>query len=171
MKPRRRGFWFGMLRKAGRGAATHEACHEPMGDLALALDSGVGPDPARPRDRPRVDGGKRRRRGIAASERAGIGLAKSCDDRARCDAGARFFGRAGQGMSHSRRCAFRLALRENRRSVVGSQPDRNVARQWTFPSLSRRVEIRDRQDEAAHDRQSSSVISKSSWMTSDRRWI
>ena len=67
-----------------------------MGDLALALDSGVGPDPARPRDRPRVDGGKRRRRHVAASERAGMGLAEPCDDRARRDAGARFFGRAGQ---------------------------------------------------------------------------
>ena len=49
--------------------------------------------------------------------------------------------------------AFRLARRENCRSVVGSQPDRNVARQWMFPPLSRRVENRDRQDKAAHDRQ------------------
>ncbi len=47
-----------------------------MGDLALALDSGVGPDPGRARDQPRVDGGKRRRHGVAASERAGMGLAK-----------------------------------------------------------------------------------------------
>src|SRR5450759_4496167 len=80
-----------------------------MGDLALALDSWVGPDPARSRDRPRVDGGKQRRRGAAASERAGMGLAESCDDRTRRHAGARFFGRAGQATFHSHRCAFRLA--------------------------------------------------------------
>ena len=41
----------------------------------MALDSGVSPDPASARDRPRGDGGKRRRRGVAASKRAGMGLA------------------------------------------------------------------------------------------------
>jgi hypothetical protein len=89
-----------------------------MGDLALALDSGVGPDPARPRNRPQVNGGKRRRRDVAASERAGMGLAESCDDRARRDAAARFFGRAGQATSHSHRCAFRLARREKSAFVI-----------------------------------------------------
>jgi len=55
-----------MLRKAGRGAENLETRHEPMGDLALALDSGVGSDAVCPRDRQGADGDKRRRRGIAA---------------------------------------------------------------------------------------------------------
>jgi hypothetical protein len=100
----KRRFWFRMLRKAGRGAANHEACHEPMGDLVLALDSGVGPDPARARDRPRVDGGKRRRRGVAASERAGLCRAESCDGRARRGAGGDFsVARSKQGSLSSLR--------------------------------------------------------------------
>src|SRR5262249_16886033 len=57
---------FRMLRKAGRGAENLETRHEPMGDLALALDSGVGSDAVCPRDRQGADGDKRRRRGIAA---------------------------------------------------------------------------------------------------------
>jgi hypothetical protein len=44
------------------------------------------------------------------------------------------FGGAGQARFHSRRCAFHLARRANRRSVVGSQPDRNVK---GSPAISR----------------------------------
>jgi len=93
-----------------------------MGDLALALDSGVGPEPGAP-SRPaagRWEGKRRRTWRLPASERARKWASpKSCDERVSDAMRVRdFFGRVGaSNVSTLIVCAFRLARRENCRSV------------------------------------------------------
>jgi poly(3-hydroxyalkanoate) synthetase len=98
-----------------------------MGDLALALDSDVGSDPACSRDHPRLDRDKRRRRRGAAIEQ--LDWASPNEVRIELDAmRLRDFSFA-QDKRRSTLVVAPFALHDARIADLspGSQPDRNVA--------------------------------------------